>query len=88
MKRVKVIATFYHKDKSNKVHSFKEGEIVPKNLKYSNQKVDVHITNRYFEKISGEKVIVYRCYYKERSFYYKLYFFSNQLIWMLEFEED
>jgi len=63
-------------------------ERVDKKLKYSNQKVDVNITNRYFEKISGEKVIVYRCYYKERGFYYKLYFFSNQLIWMLEFEEE
>ena len=88
MKRVEVIAAFYHKDESNKIHSFKAGEVVPKKLKYSNQKVDVLITNRYFEKISGEKVIVYRCYYKQRGFYYKLYFFSNQLIWMLEFEED
>lgn len=88
MKEVQVIAVFYHKDKKNQLNNLKEGEVVPKKLKYNDHKIDAHISNRYFEKKSKEKLIVYRCYYKERGFYYKLYFFTSQLLWMLEFEKS
>jgi hypothetical protein len=85
-KSIDVIVAFYHDRKNKRLKNFKTGEVVPIRFKYKDKKVNVIVSNRYFEKINDETVIVYRCFYKERAFYYKLFFYTSQLKWELEFE--
>lgn len=87
-KAIDVIAAFYHERKNNRLKDYEHGDVVPIRIKYEDEKVNVNISNRYFEKRNDEKVIVYRCFYKEKGFYYKLYFYTSQMIWKIEFEDE
>jgi hypothetical protein len=85
-KDIDVIVAFYPHGKNRRLKNPKEGEVVPIKFKYKDKKVNVLISKRYYEKENGETVIVYRCFYKERFFFYKLFFYTEQLKWKLEFE--
>jgi hypothetical protein len=87
--KVKVMAAFYHNRENNRLKKDgKTGEVIPLKIKYKNKTVNVIMSNRYYEKENGEKIIVFRCFYKERGFFYKLYFYTESLQWFIKFEKN
>lgn len=64
-------------------------KVKPVRFRYNDTAINVDkILRRYEEKINGEKVLGYRCFYRERGFYYHLLFFTQQCKWFIKFEKQ
>jgi len=89
---VEVIAIFAKDKNANIKNHFKPyspGKVRPVRFKYKELRISIDsIHNPYEKTIEGEKVLGYRCLNKKRGYYYHLLFYTQQLKWFIEFENN
>jgi hypothetical protein len=63
-------------------------KVRPLRFKYKGKGINVgQILRTYEERVNGEKVLGYRCFYRQRGFYYHLLFFTQQCKWYIKIEK-